>query len=746
VHGTGSIFVEGLDNASRLWERGQHKLSEAFCSEPHAFDFWYDDSGSLRYENHTCLQVCARSALNPRHRCLDSDELADHEGPQSVVLVTHVQESDSRLTTTRNYFVPSVDALSIRLLFTYRVPSLQWYQTTMATSYGTSHSSRYDVHTVAMDSSGKPWKTFAPGADPTLSLHDLLFLSGAVPLDRPQRLAGRNCSPDVSTEGAEAGPSGRISGMELTIRLQCGNMRLSDTGIELAYEENTCVLLAHAIETWVPIGIKMKQNKTLRRYNGVRIKLTVGGSFWTPDLNTIFINVASSIVMLQIPNSVVFFIAVWCCGHISFIYRRLIYKKFSIATEAGAMAMRLLEHEVAFNDLEDPSHGKIGEISRNAMSDGIGHIMERRGHFLDESALQHMVDFCLNTVTHDFRGADKTPESGLHMMVTDVLDGVNTIYWDVKEAFGMHPPENTEFHDTIDVDKFASACSSTEPINFDALVRLFDKDRKRSWLERFFMPMKLRECLAHEQPAQGPEEITREFSTDSKSMNRRRSLKRNVSTIRHHVNHLFDRATEHNDTLQEIAGRSFEQKRTLDDLVEKVEILSDCLRNLEQRTQANLLQKIETFSVSIGNLEKRLNDSLQIPLELHDRNSEPEKTVKSDAACFNVQSQLISSFAKLMESRMALIEKNIDIKLERHLASVSFLMSNSLREPTELGLLSQSVVDVQKPFSDAKDVEDYNVERYAKLEAEEPSLPKKDKGAQFAAPTTLYCLDKISSA
>jgi len=243
VHGTGSIFVEGLDNASRLWERGQHKLSEAFCSEPHAFDFWYDDSGSLRYENHTCLQVCARSALNPRHRCLDSDELADHEGPQSVALVTHVQESDSRLTTTRNYFVPSVDALSIRLLFTYRVPSLQWYQTTMATSYGTSHSSRYDVHTVAMDSSGKPWKTFAPGADPTLSLHDLLFLSGAGPLDRPQRLAGRNFNPDVSTEVAEAGPSGRISRMELTIRLQCGNMRLSDTGIELAYEENTCVLL-----------------------------------------------------------------------------------------------------------------------------------------------------------------------------------------------------------------------------------------------------------------------------------------------------------------------------------------------------------------------------------------------------------------------------------------------------------------------------------------------------------------------
>jgi len=147
VQGTGNMVVDGLENVSRLSEVGQSMLSEVFCAEPNAFNFWYDASGSLRFDNHTCLPVCARKSLNPSHVCVDNMELAVPEGPNSVVLVTHVQETDVQKATITNYFVPSVHALGVRTTFAYRVPWVHWYEVATDSSELKFHSSRYDVHT-----------------------------------------------------------------------------------------------------------------------------------------------------------------------------------------------------------------------------------------------------------------------------------------------------------------------------------------------------------------------------------------------------------------------------------------------------------------------------------------------------------------------------------------------------------------------------------------------------------------------
>jgi len=47
----------------------------------------------------------------------------------------------------------------------------------------------------------------------------------------------------------------------------------------------------------------------------------------------------------------------------------------------------------------------------------------------------------------------------------------------------------------VDHDCFESACASTEPINFGDFSLLFDKNRKRNLLEKYFTPSKLNRCL-----------------------------------------------------------------------------------------------------------------------------------------------------------------------------------------------------------------------------------------------------------
>merc|ERR550514_580719 len=50
-------------------------------------------------------------------------------------------------------------------------------------------------------------------------------------------------------------------------------------------------------------------------------------------------------------------------------------------------------------------------------------------------------------------------------------------------------------NELINIDLFSSAVLSNERISFDALVKLFDKDKKMSKVERFFTLRELYQCL-----------------------------------------------------------------------------------------------------------------------------------------------------------------------------------------------------------------------------------------------------------
>merc|ERR1719482_1862925 len=115
--------------------------------------------------------------------------------------------------------------------------------------------------------------------------------------------------------------------------------------------------------------------------------------------------------------------------------------------------------------------------------------MQYRNQDLDETELQQFVELAFNEVdTEDIR--KEVPHGwfgAIKAMVIDAFDIDATAKEKLTESVGSAP--------CINIDEFNKAFHSAFPISFDSVVKLFDKDRKQSCMERLFMPDKLKHAL-----------------------------------------------------------------------------------------------------------------------------------------------------------------------------------------------------------------------------------------------------------
>lgn len=65
----------------------------------------------------------------------------------------------------------------------------------------------------------------------------------------------------------------------------------------------------------------------------------------------------------------------------------------------------------------------------------------------------------------------------------------------LKQEFGSDSKSTTGFASEIDSSGFSDVCASNEQLTFDAVIKLFDVDRRRTILERFFTPARLARTL-----------------------------------------------------------------------------------------------------------------------------------------------------------------------------------------------------------------------------------------------------------
>jgi len=323
------------------------------------------------------------------------------------------------------------------------------------------------------------------------------------------------------------------------------------------------------------------------------------------------------------------------------------------------MAMRLLEHEVSFNELEAPgeNHNEgAGHISKAVISSSLGHVMERRGNVLDGNEMEQMIDFCLTTVSEDFNGQDQVlDEGGFTSFLNEACDGLNTFFEDVKESLGCTKEDKDDNSTQVDLDKFASACSSAEPISFDALVKLFDKDRRVGLMERFFMPQKFRQSIRKaKRKAELEDEQVQPFK-------RQGSICTDLTSMKEKVDSIHERLSVHMVERQEMMSN-------VERLTAKADSFTRRMREHQDRVDAEQKassERIQQLVEQVTDIQQQLAKSGDERKAVQDKAS-MSSLLRGTAQTLQLASKVQTLQAELANLGHSLEEQQVRNKLEQN--------------------------------------------------------------------------------
>jgi len=645
IEGAAEVWTAGEQNTSDLQMIKIVANSKPVCKSSGIFDYWRDASASTTFTNHTCVPICHQSG--PSSNCLHLSQAVVKESHTSIVLLTQFQQNNP----LRNFFVSSVEGIQLHLAYAFRIPKVPWLYTPQSQKKWESHSSEFDYNTAIMTSTGALWGEVHAGSRLSLSLKQMLNIAGINSLDEVHPLAGRNYLPGASGDRAK-GPIRRISGLELHVVFDCSRHQGDSTTskVRKLVQYPACVLTVEAApSTWVHLDFA-KQGTA----RGVRVKTITRGTQLAIDFSSIYLNLAACAVFFQLPHAIIFGTALFLCGHLSTIYRSLIYRRFSLTQEAGAMTMRLLEHEVAFNELEAPGHNHegSGHISKAVIAQSLGHVMERRGSVLDSREMEQMIDFCLTTVVENFNGQEQgLDEGGCKSFLTEACDGLNTFFEDVKESAGFPSQRNLVAGTDIDLDRFASACSSAEPISFDALVKLFDKDRRVGFMESFFMPKKLRDSISKAKQQAG---------FGDASSHRQGSMTNDLISIKDTISDFNDRLSAHMTERQEMVN-------TVESLTLQAEDFSKRIKEHQDKVdqeQIAVSERIQQLAAQFADVQQQLTNSGDERKEVEDKAS-MSSFLRGTAATLRLANQVQTLQSELKDLGCNMEEQQARHKLEQ---------------------------------------------------------------------------------
>jgi len=294
----------GMLNDAHLGE-----VTSPTCTRTDRYSFWPTASGSIRFDNFSCMAPCPEGRTHAD--CINQHSMSFQEGAQSSVIVTSLRQTflkgkssngtdDHR---TDNYLVPAASALSLDILYTLKLGTIEM-------------SSYFDTTTVALKSDGTVWKRFdASNSHVSLTLSELLSLAG-VRLDDTMPVVGRNYFPNALES---SGPLARVAGLNLDIEIKCGRKPRAffwDTAA-LPTEKHPdveCSLQVKTSPSFMVSVVRFESDQSVTRvrsYQGVRFTSSFSGTYKRLNLNSVLVNITTAVTFLSIPNQVIFVMAMW---------------------------------------------------------------------------------------------------------------------------------------------------------------------------------------------------------------------------------------------------------------------------------------------------------------------------------------------------------------------------------------------------------------------------------------------------
>jgi len=461
------------------------KVMEPMCNHSIGlFDYQFDPEGAWNYSNISCPRICTSQWV--LGDCFVVDELVQNT-PDGIFFTTSIRErylsaDASSLPEQGKYLhslFPYEDAYKFRFLFHFSIPADDLSKPEdMKIVTGLSGSSAIDVLLVVLNHDGKIWKSFRPTpAGIEIAMKDLFSLAGQPHLlDIAQPDLGRNNIPNAHIP---AGPVARLSGTEIESKIICYDSHTLPPKIKVEkWDSTVCTLqVSQSDSTWsARHEIRtMKDISTSRSYYGIHVAFSSEAELRVVDVPRAVDFLTTMIVLIALPSAAFRFVAIHCLGHLSKIYRSVLDEGFSISHNVASLVMNMMVASTVYQNIADSGEGISIHHMEKMLSFALSDTKE-----LDDQEVHSLAVFVF-LLTHDLHETKRGPRQsgGFTANLLGSLD---------EFKFGLQHNTGESIHKA----SFMSVMFESAKVSLDDVVRLFDLDRKRSFLESAFMPLFLK--------------------------------------------------------------------------------------------------------------------------------------------------------------------------------------------------------------------------------------------------------------
>jgi hypothetical protein len=489
-------FLAGKRYEIQKLPEGEVQLCSQFCpAVVPTGSFSYCSSSSNfggSYNGVNCVATCEDSGtqgtLNGGRECMQASDMIQYS-PTGIFIPTFYREEKVKNPTwlagscpygmspsydnkvcksSGNWFVKGVEQQTIEFSHKYAVAKPT--SSIFGEQPDLEGDSLTDTQTVVMNPDGSENSKIAAGSPIRFTVAQLLTLAGlheccgeevgqALNMDESYtRPAG-----GVNNFGGATLPTPRLTGVALTMDLiytNTGKCSMNLNSPSIALDGTGACLSVRARRQWaqstsytygdLTADATLKEYGQFERtYSGIQINFHIHGEFKFIDGSAFFRGMTTILIWMGIPIWILYFFAIFFLGKLSAIYNRVIHQELSLTGACVGLAGRLISHTSSFADVQDYPEG----LSKKRLHERFKMIMQF-SEDLDDTEVRKFVDF---------------------------------VYEGVAIASEASQGEVGDENDLIDVQDFCTVCASNESLTFDALVKIFDRDRRLGTCETLFL-------------------------------------------------------------------------------------------------------------------------------------------------------------------------------------------------------------------------------------------------------------------
>lgn len=481
-HTTISVWSPDSLNASNL----QFAFSQSpspVCEDSSRYDYQWDSTDVFKYTNFQCGTFCSRGRMEKN--CAPAADLLQGDN-KNMFIPTAMEKTyigNNGKADTSRYILPLEEHLQINLH--YRV-SMKTSLSTIDRFWTTSvfeADSVSNSYTHLVDSNNKVFKTIAPSSNGVrMKLSEILYLTGKQSwLDTAQMSLGGN---KLDKPGVLPGPAGRISGLSIKVALTCLPESQTTQRFKVKdWDGRVCLLRALPKDaSWVrrTTSHYVEDGQvTETTYHGVEIQMGLG-SLKVFDILRCISFLTQAYVLSKIPTTLCRFFILHCMGHVSKIYRSLLFKRWNVPQQIVHAVMSIVCFSVLFDNLGSADDGITLKTLQHKLAYGL-----QDG--LDESELHGLAYVCfetaLNIENHRFTKEGKHLKKNVLGAMSKRLPSRACLDRTVSRSSSRIADDDGA---RLKLKEFVMSMNLTDDIPLKHFLHMFDMDRKHGFAEALF--------------------------------------------------------------------------------------------------------------------------------------------------------------------------------------------------------------------------------------------------------------------